>query len=85
MGIIEEIVAAGLTNAWSYMTPEQRDGVRAGTVAGEKALKKFNAVTADGKVDPAELEVVIRDLLEAVDSTTGRAIQAYLWSLFKSS
>jgi hypothetical protein len=85
MGIIEEIVAAGLTDAWSYMTPEQKNGVRTGTVAGEKALEKFNAITLDNTVDPEELEMAIRDLLEAVDSTTGRAIQAYLWSLFKSN
>lgn len=85
MGIIEEIVAAGLTDAWIDITIEQRNGIRSGTLAGEKALEKFNKITEDNTVDPEELEMAIKDLLETVDSATGRAIQAYLWSLFKSN
>jgi len=84
MGIIEEIVAKGLTEAWGLMTPEQKNDIKMGMKAGEAGLVKFNAITADDKVDPAELESVIVEILTASDSMAGRAIQAYLWSLFKS-
>jgi hypothetical protein len=84
MGIIEEIVAKGLTEAWGLMTPEQRKDIRMGTLAGEEGLAKFNDITEDDKVDPVELEEVIGEILTASDSMAGRAIQAYLWSLFKS-
>jgi hypothetical protein len=85
MGIIEEIVAKGLTQAWGLMTPEQKTDIKLSTTIGEAALKKFNKITNDDKVDPVELEAVINDILIAADSTTGRAIQAFFWSLFKSS
>jgi hypothetical protein len=84
MGIIEEIVAKGLTQAWGLMTPEQKANIKLSTVAGERALEEFNTITEDDAVSPDELEVVIKDLLEAADSTAGRAIQAFFWSLFKS-
>lgn len=84
MAIIEEIVAKGLTQAWGMMTPAQRADIRAGTMAGEKGLNTFNAVTADDVVDPTELEAAINEILAAGGSTAGRAIQAYFWSLFKS-
>jgi hypothetical protein len=84
MGIIEDVVAKGLTQAWALMTPDQRMDIRLGTIAGEKALATFNDITEDDKVDPVELEAAIVEILAAMDSTSGRAIQAFLWSLFKS-
>ena len=84
MGIIEEIVAKGLTQAWGLMTPEQRANIKTSTVAGERALEDFNKITDDDKIDPEELEAVIIEVLSALDSATGRAVQAFFWSLFKS-
>ena len=84
MGIIEEIVAKGLTQAWGLMTPEQRANIKTSTVAGERALEDFNKITNDDKIDPEELEAVIIEVLSALDSATGRAVQAFFWSLFKS-
>jgi len=84
MGIIEEIVAKGLTEAWGLMTPEQKNDIKMGMLAGEKGIAKFNAVVADDQVDPEELESIIVEILTVSDSMAGRAIQAYLWSLFKS-
>ena len=84
MGIIEDIVAKGLTQAWGLMTPEQKANIRTSTVAGEHALEDFNKITNDDKIDPEELEAVIVEVLGALDSATGRAVQAFFWSLFKS-
>ena len=84
MGIIEEIVAKGLTQAWGLMTPEQRANIKTSTVAGERALEDFNKITNDDKIDPEELEAVIIEVLSALDSASGRAVQAFFWSLFKS-
>ena len=84
MGIIEDIVAKGLTQAWGLMTPEQKANIKTSTVAGERALEDFNKITNDDKIDPEELEAVIIEVLSALDSATGRAVQAFFWSLFKS-
>ena len=47
MGIIEDIVAKSLTQAWGLMSEEQRTNIRMGTIAGEKALVEFNDITED--------------------------------------
>jgi hypothetical protein len=83
MGIIEDIVAKGLTEAWGMMPADKKAQIKEGTLAGEKGLEIFNGVVADDNVDPAELENAIKLILDAMGSTAGRAFQAFLWSLFK--
>jgi hypothetical protein len=83
MGIIEDIVAEGLTKAWGMMPDEKKNQIREGTIAGEKGLEMFNKVTEDKEVSPAELEEAIKMIMDAMGGTAGQAMQAYLWSLFK--
>jgi hypothetical protein len=82
-GIIDGIVAKGLSEAWGMLTEAQRDKIRKGTIAGEEALVEFNDVTEDGQVTEEELGKVLTELLDAMGGAGGQALQAYLWSLFK--
>lgn len=83
MGIIEDLVAKSLTQAWGMLPDEKKEQIRAGTIAGEKGLGTFNKVTEDKQVSPEELEAAISEVLAAGGSTGGRALQAMFWSLFK--
>jgi hypothetical protein len=83
MGIIEDAVAKSLTEIWKMLPVDKKNQIKEGTVAGEKGLEIFNKVISDDNVDPVELESAIKMILEAMGSTTGRAFQAFLWSLFK--
>lgn len=83
MALIEEIVAKGLTEAWGMMPAEKKAQIKEGMLAGEKGMEMFNKVVENDQVDAAELEDAIKMILEAMGGTAGRAMQAYLWSLFK--
>jgi uncharacterized tellurite resistance protein B-like protein len=84
MGIFEDIIANGLTMAWGTMSEAQRANILVSTKAGAHALATFNEVAADDQVSPDELEAAVREILTASDSITGKAIQAFIMSLFKA-
>jgi uncharacterized tellurite resistance protein B-like protein len=84
LGIFEDIIANGLTMAWSTMSAEQRANILTSTKAGAKGLETFNMMAADGQVSPDELEAAVREILTASDSIAGKAIQAFIMSLFKA-
>ena len=83
MGTMEDVVAKALSEAWGLIPKEKRLKILLATDAVEEALMEFNDTMEDENVTPEELEKILTKLFAALGSTTGKALQAFLWSLFK--
>ena len=83
MGIMEDITAKGLSQAWGLIPQDKKDRIKQSALATEAGLHEFNIDVADDSVTPDELEGAIKKLLDALGTTTGQALQAWFWSLFK--
>lgn len=83
MGIIEDITAKALSQAWGLMPADTKDKIKQSALATETGLHEFNTDIADDSIGADELEAAIKKLLDAMGTTTGQALQAWFWSLFK--